>query len=128
MIYLKLPFLNNNKKRDRFELKSSFQFDLDNHTQLEPIYRGKQPKQSESRLRSLSDLIHQKVKRLSIKSQYNRESAELDINSLKSSLSQKIRMSASMASFLKLTLVGDGGVGKSCLILQYMYGDVSEAS
>ena len=30
-----------------------------------------------------------------------------------------------MASFLKLTLVGNGGVGKSCLILQYMYGDVS---
>ena len=27
---------------------------------------------------------------------------------------------------LKLTLVGDGGVGKSCLILQYMYGEVSE--
>ncbi len=36
-----------------------------------------------------------------------------------------IRMTAQMASFLKLTLVGDGGVGKSCLILQYMYGDVS---
>lgn len=35
-------------------------------------------------------------------------------------------MSASMASFLKLTLVGDGGVGKSCLILQYMYGDFVE--
>ena len=34
-------------------------------------------------------------------------------------------MSTSMTSFLKLTLVGDGGVGKSCLILQYMYGDVS---
>ena len=63
-------------------------------------------------------------------------------------------MTASMASFLKLTLVGDGGVGsknliffifftlefiacdiysnfiilfklESCLILQYMYGDVS---
>lgn len=34
-------------------------------------------------------------------------------------------MTATMASFLKLTLVGDGGVGKSCLILQYMYGDVS---
>lgn len=31
-----------------------------------------------------------------------------------------------MASFLKLTLVGDGGVGKSCLILQYMYGDFVE--
>jgi GTPase SAR1 family protein len=26
---------------------------------------------------------------------------------------------------LKLTLVGDGGIGKSCLILQYLYGDVS---
>ena len=25
---------------------------------------------------------------------------------------------------LKLTLVGDGGIGKSCLILQYLYGDV----
>lgn len=35
-------------------------------------------------------------------------------------------MTASMASFLKLTLVGDGGVGKSCLILQYMYGDFVE--
>ena len=34
-------------------------------------------------------------------------------------------MTSQMASFLKLTLVGDGGVGKSCLILQYMYGDVS---
>lgn len=27
---------------------------------------------------------------------------------------------------LKLTLMGDGGVGKSCLILQYMYADFSE--
>ena len=57
------------------------------------------------------------------------------------------KMTSQMASFLKLTLVGDGGVGKvyfhsfnrsiyncfnlnyrllkSCLILQYMYGDVS---
>lgn len=35
-------------------------------------------------------------------------------------------MTASMASFLKLTLVGDGGVGKSCLILQYMYSDFIE--
>ena len=35
-------------------------------------------------------------------------------------------MTAQMASFLKLTLVGDGGVGKSCLILQYMYGDFVE--
>jgi GTPase SAR1 family protein len=26
---------------------------------------------------------------------------------------------------LKLTLVGDGEIGKSCLILQYLYGDVS---
>ena len=34
-------------------------------------------------------------------------------------------MNSQMVSFLKLTLVGDGGVGKSCLILQYMYGDVS---
>ena len=25
---------------------------------------------------------------------------------------------------LKLTLVGDGSIGKSCLILQYLYGDV----
>ena len=38
---------------------------------------------------------------------------------------QSCTMTAQMASFLKLTLVGDGGVGKSCLILQYMYGDVS---
>lgn len=35
-------------------------------------------------------------------------------------------MTAAMATFLKLTLVGDGGVGKSCLILQYMYGDFVE--
>ncbi|RNA23262.1 ras-related Ral-a [Brachionus plicatilis] len=35
-------------------------------------------------------------------------------------------MTAQMASFLKLTLVGDGGVGKSCLILQYMYHDFVE--
>lgn len=39
---------------------------------------------------------------------------------------KSVVMTAQMASFLKLTLVGDGGVGKSCLILQYMYGDFVE--
>lgn len=48
----------------------------------------------------------------------------LDLNHQKDLFQKKI-MSTSMTSFLKLTLVGDGGVGKSCLILQYMYGDVS---
>jgi len=46
-------------------------------------------------------------------------------NTAKLNKQQSFTMTAQMASFLKLTLVGDGGVGKSCLILQYMYGDVS---